>query len=629
MFETSDVHGYLADTSDGDVKYLMAYIADRVNDARGQADRTILLDAGDIYQGNTISNLMSGNPLSAAFALMGYDAVTIGNHDFDWGIENTVDADGTMMDYDLGTPETSGVNSVKVICANLYKGASKVSFARDYVILNKTAVDAEGRTLPVRVAVIGMAGNYGSSIMPDKFSGAGYRIAVDYGAINSLASELEAEGQCDATILLVHEDANDIATALDSGTAIDLVLGGHTHKTVNGTTSWELPYLEPSCNAKAVARVKMSFSAGEDGPAFSGVTNAKVIQTRPLTNNEENASLLDQRIVQITDAAVEVISPLLNTQIGYITEPVLRYAYLDGSGDRATTAGNWAASIFARITGADVGIVNNGGLRLDMTIPDGSDRRIITRSDIYTMFPFDNRVYLFELTYEELLTALRYSLTAQGATLLSQITGIDVWYTGQEVDALVTKAGQVIYAGGYWKGNWKDKALRVAVCEYVATTDRPDSGLSNPFVSWSKTPRLLDFSGIDNVGAIDVLTAEAERTGGLLQIDSRPHFLNGILPGFVSADFILPADTQTIEAEAFAGSAAASIYVPDSCTFIGPGAFADCGALVRIRLPRNCKIDPSAFENCPASLTVFAEQGGSTAAWANAAGLRCVPESGE
>ena len=83
VYDTSDVHGYLANmTENGEVQYLMAYISDRVNAARGgQSDKVVLLDGGDIYQGTTMSNMTKGHSLSAAYALMEYDAVTVGNHE--------------------------------------------------------------------------------------------------------------------------------------------------------------------------------------------------------------------------------------------------------------------------------------------------------------------------------------------------------------------------------------------------------------------------------------------------------------------------------------------------------------------------------------------------------------------
>ena len=80
VFETTDVHGYLVDTSSGNestFQYRMAYIANAVNEARANAenDAVLLLDGGDIYQGTPVSNLTYGNALRAAYDAMGYDAV--------------------------------------------------------------------------------------------------------------------------------------------------------------------------------------------------------------------------------------------------------------------------------------------------------------------------------------------------------------------------------------------------------------------------------------------------------------------------------------------------------------------------------------------------------------------------
>ncbi|MBR3494248.1 MAG: 5'-nucleotidase C-terminal domain-containing protein [Clostridia bacterium] len=530
VFETSDVHGYLAETSGGRTGYLLAAVSEQVNRARGgRRDRVILLDGGDIFCGHTVSNLLHGHPLSAAYAMMGYDAVALGNHEFDWGIESVVDPDGTLMDYEL--EETAGVNTVPVLCANLCRSGVKVPFVRDYIILEKTAVDGEGRELPVKVAVIGMAGEYSTSILPERFSAIGYRIVPDYGRINALAAELEASGRCDATLLLTHEDAALAAESLGPDTAIDLVLGGHTHQSTRQRTDWGLPFLEPASNGRAFVRAKLVFSADQGRPVFRGVENAKVIPVNPLPNNEENAPQLDQALAALTDEAVSLIADLLSIEVGCITVSATRHDSLPGSGGRATTAGNWTASILARIVGADVAFANNGGLRVDLRLEPGKDRRPVTRSDVYTMFPFGNAVYLYELTFGELLTALEYALTENGRTLLSQIVGIDVYYTDQTVDTLVTASGQVIYSGGVWEEGWCERTVRVAVSEYVASTDRPDSGLSNPFVAWTGTPRLIEFSKIDNVSAIDVLTAEAEASGGLLAIDPDPHFISHAYSG--------------------------------------------------------------------------------------------------
>ena len=530
VFETSDTHGYLADVSGDEVRYLLAYISDKVQDARGgDPARAVLLDGGDIYQGNTMSNLLAGNSVSAVYAAMGYDAVTIGNHEFDWLIENTVDSDGTMKDYDLGG--TAGENTVPVVCSNLYRNGEKVPFASDYVILRKTAADDEGRELPVRRGVIGLAGEYGADIMYEKFTGAGYQVILDYDRVNALAAELEESGRCDATVVLVHEEPTAVAEGLGEGTAVDLVLGGHAHKTISNTTRWGLPVVEPGCHGKAYAFLRLAFGEKDGAPAFQGVTDIHLVNTEPLTNTAGNETELDRAVVSLTDEATDLISGVLKAKIGYITEPVLRDTYLPGSGDRASTGGNWGASILARIAGADVGFVNRGGLRADLVLGEGEDRRVVTRSDIYTLFPFNNEIYRYELTYGELLEVLEYSLTESGQVLLASMSGVDCYYTDQTVNAIATKDGEVVYADGAWKDGWKDRTLLVGVTDYVATSERPDvSGLSNPFAAWMGTYRQTETGQIDNVGAIDVLSAEAEANDGLLFVDTAPHYILGTCP---------------------------------------------------------------------------------------------------
>lgn len=196
VFETSDTHGYLADVSEEPYQYRLAYISDKVRDARSaggqyRAETALLLDGGDIYQGNNMSNLLEGQSLSAAYDLMDYDAVALGNHEFDWGIEATVDADGTMPDYNFDGKAHE--NNIPVVMSNLLQNGKRVSFTKEYVIIEKTAIGADGTEIPVRIAVIGFAENYASSIMQKKFAGLGYSISVDYEAANELARRLEEE----------------------------------------------------------------------------------------------------------------------------------------------------------------------------------------------------------------------------------------------------------------------------------------------------------------------------------------------------------------------------------------------------------------------------------------------------
>jgi hypothetical protein len=56
------------------------------------------------------------------------------------------------------------------------------------------------------------------------------------------------------------------------------------------------------------------------------------------------------------------------------------------------------------------------------------------------------------------------------------------------------------------------------------------------------------------------------------------------------------------------------VYIPDTCTAIGAGAFKDCAKLTQIRLPKNCELDDTIFDGC-GKVYVFAPAGGTTESW--------------
>lgn len=270
--------------------------------------------------------------------------------------------------------------------------------------------------------------------------------------------------------------------------------------------------------------------------------------------------------------------------------------------------------------GADVGFVNSGGLRTDFAVDDEKGERAITRSDVYTMFPFDNQVYLFELTWEDLLTTLEYSLTGNGKTLLSEVSGITCYYEGSRVNAIVNSDGVAVYANGAWRNGWRTRKLTVSVQQYIVTTNRVSAGLSNPFCEWLNTGRLLAYDKIDNVSAIEVLEVEAAAHCGYLTIDTAPHFINSayISEAEQNDTFVLPERIREIGAEAFENIALQAVRIPEGCAFIRAGAFKNCTQLREVWLPRDCDVDPAAFEGCTALTAFYAPARGTSEAFAAA-----------
>ena len=533
LIETTDVHGYIVNKDDKTIHYRLAYIADKINDIRGHGadcdrDRLLLLDGGDIYQGASVSNLQGGLPLFVAFDRMGYDAVTVGNHEFDWGITTVIDEDATMPDYQW--EGTACVSEVPVVCSNLYQNGSRVPFTKDYAIIRKTAMNSEGEKVEVRIGVIGFAPNYASSIMASKFSGAGYSIREDYSIPRNLAAELESSGQCDATILLIHDLADDAANKLGSDSVIDLVLGGHTHRTVSGTTSWGLPYLQGGRFPENYGYAELRFSVDDSGQVtFKSAGNLKtpsVDSGRDVCMRQgQNASDLDEDILSVSMTAVEQSSEQLESVIGYIDVGATK-SYLSGSGERASAIGNWMCDIMRRIGDADVSFVNGGGIRT--AFPLYGSTRDITVANVYEMFPFSNTIYVYKLTYADLLKVFEYSLTSGGKSLFTGMTGLDChYYWSGEIHSLRLWDGTVIYSGGEWTGDWASRTVILAVSEFLATSERTDysTGTPNPLVEWNSTSRLLYNNLVDNENAVLVLREEAAASGGLLKVDDTAHFI--------------------------------------------------------------------------------------------------------
>ncbi len=534
VFETSDIHGYIAEKAGDDYQYLLSYISDKVKDVRGYGDAynkdsALLLDGGDIFQGNSMSNLMIGDPISSAFAMMDYDAATIGNHEFDWGIDTVIDGDGTMKDSNLEGYAVD--NTVPFVASNLYQNESRADWTSDYVILTKTAKNADGQTIPVKIGVIGYVDDYAHSIMESKFLDLGYSIRSDVSIPDGIAKELEDSGKVDATILLCHADAKETAEQLGSDSVIDLVLGGHSHLIMNDIASNGIPYMEPNNNAKAYCSADLVFQNESAGTEFITVSNRKIQSVSDhldkTLKTEANTEELDNDIVKLTDTVVDKMKDLLNTTIGYITTSAQKYELIENSGNKSTTGGNWMSSIYLRGVNSDVAFVNLGAVRYSFDISPDAAKRDVTLEEIYTNYPFGNFIYKYSLTYEELLEVLNYALKDEEGSSIGSLIGIDCYFIDEEVNAIV-KDGIVVYQNGEWKDNWKDKKVTVATNEYVGTADKVFQGIHNPLVRFNDTPKLLEKSRIDVDCAIEVLKKEAFENNGLLTIDRAPHFIEAI-----------------------------------------------------------------------------------------------------
>lgn len=217
VLHTNDVHSYIdpfpADHPKNPNKGGVARRAALIESIRRENPNVLLLDAGDIFQGTPYFNYYGGALEFKLMSLMGYDVATMGNHDFDNGIDgfhaqlHNATFDFVSANYDFRNTILDGI-------------------VKPYKTLQKDGIKAGVFGLGVELAGLVDKKNYKETIYNDPIA-----VAQD------IVRTLKTEEKCDLVICLSHlgyDYKNDPAKVSDLKLAaatkdIDLIIGGHTH----------------------------------------------------------------------------------------------------------------------------------------------------------------------------------------------------------------------------------------------------------------------------------------------------------------------------------------------------------------------------------------------------------------
>lgn len=191
----------------------MARRAKLINDLRQQNQNILLLDAGDVFQGTAYFNFYGGELEFKLMSLMKYDACTMGNHDFDNGLEG----------FKKQLPHAK----FPFLCSNYdFKNTILEGLTQDYKIFNKDGV---------RIGVFGVGIEFEGLVSKSAYKETKCLNAIEIA--QHYADFLRKEKKCDLVICLSHlgfdykenpKKISDINLAKQTSN-IDLILGGHTH----------------------------------------------------------------------------------------------------------------------------------------------------------------------------------------------------------------------------------------------------------------------------------------------------------------------------------------------------------------------------------------------------------------
>jgi 5'-nucleotidase / UDP-sugar diphosphatase len=382
IMHTNDTHaGHAAGSNgNGGVALQMGVM----NQIRAEGGNTLTLDAGDRFMGTLFHTVYEGADQVQVMNALGYDAMTLGNHEFDNG-------DQKLQDF------LNGVN-FPVVSANI--DLSGVEGYGD-LVLPYTIVEEGGQ----QIGIIGLttAETTETSNPNDAIT-----FSADYAAIaNAAAAELMAQG-VNKIILLTHIGITDDLALIPQLENIDVVLGGHSHTLLSNTYTGAADrypvvledaagnnvfYAQAGANNLYLGRLDVTFDV--DG-AVTAATGDTILLSRYITPD-----------TVASDLVTELNGPVeeLKAQPTGATTDIL----LDG--DRRIcrveecNLGNIIADGMRAYAGTQIALMNSGGIRANIEAGD------ITLGEVLTVQPFGNTIATFELTGADLLAALENSVS--------------------------------------------------------------------------------------------------------------------------------------------------------------------------------------------------------------------------
>lgn len=347
----------------------LAKIKTLVNEYRDANPGLVLLfDAGDALHGQTFSTLEEGASMISVMNEVGYDLMTAGNHDFNYGYERLMELDA-MADFNI-------------LAANVLKDGNP--------ILNESQIFTVGG---VEIGVFGLTTSETTyKTHPDNVAGLVFEDSVV--TAQRMVDYLTAQG-VDVIVALAHlgsdADSTDTSTRIaEEVDGIDVIIDGHSHTTlaegmmVNGTLIAQTGEYDKNLGVVTIT---------VDGSMVTA--SASLITKADTTDTIEDATVA--ALIEGIQAEHEVI---LSEEVGSTPIVLLGERAYVRTGE--TNLGNLIVKAMLEETGADCAITNGGGIRASI------DSGYITKGEIITVLPFGNYIITKSVTGAVIKEALEH-----------------------------------------------------------------------------------------------------------------------------------------------------------------------------------------------------------------------------
>ena len=383
--------------------------------ARAGSDNSILVDGGDQFQGTLFYTYYKGKLAAEMMNKMGYDAMTVGNHEFDDGPEVLR---GFMDAVDFPVLMSNADVSGEPLLAD--------------VLMKSTVIEKAGE----KIGLIGLTPQD-----TDELASPGKNVIFTdpSDAVQHEVDKLTAEG-VNKIIVLSHSGYGVDKTVAEKTTGVDVIVGGHTNTLLGDMEGAEGPYPTMVGDTAIVSAYAYGKFLGELNVTFDD--EGKVIEASGAPIIMDAAVTEDEAVKSRIAEAAEPLDEIRNQVVAETSAPI--------EGDRTVCRAVEcpmgvlvADAMLDRV--ADQGVVaaitNGGGLRASI------DAGEITMGEVLTVLPFQNTLSTFEVTGETIVEALENGVSQMedGGGRFPQVAGMS--FTVDPSAEVGSRISEVMIAG--------------------------------------------------------------------------------------------------------------------------------------------------------------------------------------
>ena len=345
----------------------------------------LVVSAGDYIQGGSLGAASKGEYIVRLINSAGYDYVTLGNHEFDYGITRLA--------------QLSEMLEPEILCCNLYDLRTKELLYKPY------AIHSFGKT---KVAIIGIATPYSFiSSTPSYFQNEKgeyiYSLCSDnfFETVQKNVDQARAEG-ADFVIVICHlgddvafDEINSPGLATSTH-GIDVILDGHAHSIIHGKA-----YLNAKREEVILTSTGSNFeNIGRLTISRRGIIDTELLPVDKIKERDANVASLTEEIKQEYKEMGDRVVCISEADLIMQTKEDGRIVRFEETG-----LGNFCADAIRGAMGTEIGFIGGGSIRANVA------KGNVTFNDLFMLFPFGNTIATAEMTGQQIADALEFSVS--------------------------------------------------------------------------------------------------------------------------------------------------------------------------------------------------------------------------